>query len=157
MIADTAIRLATLADAAPIAAMSREHIEQGLPWRWRAARVARAIRDADTNVAVLGESGQLAAFGIMSYPRDEAHLLLLAVRAARQRQGIGSAMLHWLEAVARTAGAKCIRVEARLDNGPARHFYAGHGYHERRIARGMYGDAVDGICLEKWLRGDTAV
>lgn len=152
MIADVAVRLATLADATAISAMSHEHIERGLPWRWTPARIARAIRDADTNVVVVGEPGRLAAFGIMSYPADEAHLLLFAVRAAQRRRGIGSAVLHWLEAAARAAGARCIRVEARFDNAGARQFYAEHGYHERRIARGMYGATVDGVCLEKWLR-----
>jgi len=155
MIADIAIRLATLADAAEIAAMSREHIEHGLPWRWRRERVARAIADRDTNVAVTGVPGELEAFGIMSYLEDDAHLLLFAVRRASRRQGVGSAVLLWLEEVARAAGARRIRLEARRENAAARIFYNEHGYHERAIRRGMYGEAVDGIRMEKWLREDA--
>lgn len=132
--------------------MSRDYIEHGLPWRWRHDRVAAAIMNPDTNVAVVGDRGAMVAFGIMSYAEFDAHLLLFAVRRSRQRAGVGSAVLLWLEAVARTAGAKCIQVEARRDNTAARHFYSEHGYHERLIKKAMYSGVADGIRLEKLLR-----
>jgi ribosomal-protein-alanine N-acetyltransferase len=152
VIANAAVRFATLADAAGIAAMSRELIEHGLPWRWRRERVASAIRDADTNVVVVGEPGAIIAFGLMAHADDDAHLLLFAVSRAHQRRGIGSALLLWLEAVARSAGARRIRVEARRDNEAARCFYNEHGYHERALRRAMYSARMDGVLLEKWLR-----
>jgi [ribosomal protein S18]-alanine N-acetyltransferase len=155
MIADSALRLATLADAADIAAMSRDYIEQGLPWSWTENRVARAIRDSDTNVIVAGPRGAIAAFGIMSYLEDDAHLLLLAVHGSNQRKGIGSAIVGWLEEVARTAGARRIRVECRRDNAAARNFYCEHGYHELNIGKRMYRGLEDGVHLEKWLRSDA--
>src|SRR6476620_1678536 len=100
MLADVTVHLATPADAAAIAAMSREAIEHGLPWTWQPPRVARAILARDTNVVVVGPPGELAAFGIMSYLEDDAHLLLFAVRQDKRRQGIGTAVLAWLEDVA---------------------------------------------------------
>lgn len=155
MIADVAVRLATVADAADIAHMSRDYIEQGLPWRWTVDRVTRTIRDPNTNVVVVGEQGAIAAFGIMFYAEDDAHLLLLAVRDTGQRSGIGSAILLWLEAAARSAGARRVRVESRKDNAAARSFYNEHGYHERVIKAAMYSGIADGICLEKWLGRET--
>ena len=152
MIADVTIRLARLADAAEIAAMSRDYIERGLPWTWTEDRVARAIVDLETNVAVVGDSGAVTAFGIMFHTADDAHLLLFAVRAARRRAGLGSAILRWLEDAARAAGATRIRVEVRRDNVAARTFYNEHGYHERVIKPHMYSGVVAGIKLEKWLR-----
>lgn len=152
MLANAAIRLATPADAHDIANMSRETIEHGLPWQWRPARVARAIRAEDTNVVVVRDAGTLIGFGIMSYLDEDAHLLLFAVAAARRRQGVGTAILQWLEAAARAAGSKRIRVEARRENDAARCFYNEHGYHEVAIRRGMYDEGVDGIRIEKWLR-----
>lgn len=152
MIADVAIRLATVADAAEIAAMSRDTIEHGLPWRWRRERVAAAIINAETNVAVVAEHGALQAFGIMAYADVDAHLLLFAVRSARRRAGVGSAVLAWLEAAARAAGTRRIQVEARHDNASARNFYSEHGYHECGLKRAMYSGVADGIRLEKWLR-----
>jgi ribosomal-protein-alanine N-acetyltransferase len=155
MIADVAVRMATVADATDIAWMSREYIEYGLPWRWTVERVTRAIRDPETNVVVVGAQGALVAFGIMFYADDDAHLLLFAVRAERQRAGVGSAVLRWLEAAARSAGARRIRVETRRESEAARNFYSENGYHELQIRTRMYSGLVDGICLEKWLRSDA--
>jgi len=146
------IQLAAPGDAEDIAALSRELIEYGLPWNWRPARVLRAIRHPDTNVAVARLAGELAGFGIMEYLEEDAHLVLFAVRAASQRAGIGSALLRWLESCAAVAGARRIRLEARRENVAARTFYNEHGYHEIVIRPGRYGAAVDGIQLEKWLR-----
>ncbi|HEU5136860.1 MAG TPA: GNAT family N-acetyltransferase [Steroidobacteraceae bacterium] len=155
MITNVAVRLATLADAAEIAAMSRDYIERGLPWTWTEARVAHAIRDPETNVVAVGESGSLNGFGIMYYASDDAHLLLFAVRRSHQRRGVGSAILRWLEDVARAAGAKRIRVECLQENSAARNFYCEHGFHELDIARKMYRGLKDGVHLEKWLREES--
>jgi [ribosomal protein S18]-alanine N-acetyltransferase len=154
MIADVAIRFATVADAEAIARMSRDQIEQGLPWRWTPQRVLRTIRDPNTNVVVVDGEDAIAAFGIMFYAEDDAHLLLLAVRPAVQRAGIASAVLLWLEAAARSAGASRIRVEARRDNEAARSFYSEHGYHEHDIRPAMYSGLAAGVRLVKWLRSD---
>lgn len=153
MTIDPPVRLATPADADDIAAMSRDLIERGLPWGWRPHRVLRAIRNADTNVAVIRDGGVLVAFGIMEYLESDAYLVLFAVRATHQRQGLGTSLLHWLEASARAAGASRIRVEARRDNEAARNFYNELGYHETGIRRHRYGDGVDGLLLVKWLQG----
>jgi len=152
--ADVAVRLARAADAADIAAMSRDYIEDGLPWTWTAGRVEAAIREADINVVVAGERRAISAFGIMSYPDDDAHLLLFAVRKNQRRRGVGSAILRWLEEAADTAGAKRIRVECRRDNAAARNFYCEHGYQELSITTKFYRGLKDGIHLVKWLRPD---
>ena len=152
MTVEPAVTIARRGDAAAIAVMSRDLIEYGLEWRWRPERVARAIADPDTNAAVVRRDGQLIAFGIMEYLEDDAYLVLFAVHSSHQRHGVGSALLRWLEAVARAAGSQRIRVDARRDNVAARCFYNEHGYHERLLKTRMYGKAVDGIRLEKWLR-----
>jgi [ribosomal protein S18]-alanine N-acetyltransferase len=152
MTIDPPVRLAQPEDADEIAAMSRDLIESGLPWTWRPARVMKAIREPDTNVAIVRIEGALAAFGIMEYLEADAYLALFAVHAARRRSGLGSSLLRWLEASARAAGARRIRVETRRDNVAARSFYNELGYHELAIRKGRYSDGVDGLLLEKWLR-----
>jgi [ribosomal protein S18]-alanine N-acetyltransferase len=152
MTADPPVQLARPEDADDIAAMSRDLIERGLPWNWRPARVLHAIRNPETNVAVARSDGELLGFGIMEYLDSHAYLALLAVRATRQRRGTGSALVHWLEASARVAGAERIRLEARRDNVAARTFYNELGYQEIAIRQGRYSDGIDGILLEKWLR-----
>lgn len=152
MITNVAVRLARLADAAEIAAMSRDSIERGLPWTWTEDRVANAVRDPETNVVVARENGALLGFGIMFYASDDAHLLLFAVRQENRRRGVGSAILRWLEDVARTAGAKRIRVECLRENSAARDFYGEHGYCELVITPKFYRGVKDGVHLEKWFR-----
>lgn len=152
MTVDPPIRLADPADAADIAAMSRDLIEYGLPWSWRPERVQAAIRHPETNVAVARDAGGLLAFGIMEYLDSDAYLVLLAVRADGQRRGVGSAILRWLEASAAAAGATRIRLDARRENLAGRNFYGEHGYHEVALRPDRYGPAVDGVRLEKWLR-----
>jgi ribosomal-protein-alanine N-acetyltransferase len=152
MTIDPPVRLARPEDAADIAAMSRELIERGLPWNWRPERVLKAIRNPETNVAVATIDGELVGFGIMEYRETDAYLALLAVRGSRQRGGFGSALVRWLEASARIAGAQRIRLEARRDNGAARNFYNELGYQEVAIRPDRYSDGIDGIVLEKWLR-----
>lgn len=136
--------------------MSRDLIEHGLPWTWGPGRVSRAIAAPHMNVAVVREGQSLAGFGIMEYWDDDAHLVLFAVRPLKQRQGLGTAILQWLEASALVSGAKRIRVEARRDNDAARNFYNEHGYHEMAIRARMYSGALDGIQLEKWLQTSAA-
>ena len=151
-IADVTVRLARGSDAADIAVMSRDYIEHGLPWTWTSGRVEAAIHDPNTNVVAVGERRAISAFGIMSYLDDDAHLLLIAVRGNQQRRGVGSAVLHWLEEAARTAGATRIRVECRRDNVAARNFYCDHAYQELSITTRFYRGLKDGIHLVKWLR-----
>jgi len=152
MTVDPLVDLARPSDASAIAVMSRDLIEHGLGWRWRPDRVAKAIDDPDTNVAVLRLEEKLIGFGIMEYLDDEAYLVLFAVGTSSQRKGAGSALLRWLEAAARAAGSRRIRVDARRDNVAARCFYNQHGYYERILESRMYGKVVDGVRLEKWLR-----
>lgn len=151
------VELAVAADAPAIAWMSRGLIEYGLPWTWQPARVRRAVLAPDTNVAVVrGEVG-LAAFGIMEYLDEDAYLVLLAVAEAKQRQGLGRAVLGWLEASATAAGSSRVRVDARRDNAAARCFYSELGYHEVRVSPRRYDGRVDQVRLEKWLRAARSV
>ena len=150
------VRIASKPDAEAIAAMSRDLIEHSLPWTWRAERVARAIAAANTNVVVVREQVGLDAFGIMEYWDDDAHLVLFAVNKARQRQGLGTEILRWLEASAKAAGSQRIRVEARRDNVAARSFYNEHGYHEVAVKSRMYSGMLDGIQFTKYLRACAA-
>jgi len=133
------IQLASTADAPAIARLSRDLIEQGLGWRWTAARVRRSLFDAATNVAVVrGDDGGVAGFGLMRYDDDEAHLLLLAVASAQQGRGLGMALVTWLELPARVAGLKRVWLEARDGNLGAVRFYRRLGYREFARVPGYY-------------------
>ena len=149
MITHHGVRMACDADAQAIACMSRDCIEQGLGWSWRPARVRRSIADASTNVVVCKDVLGLAGFAIMKYGDEEAHLLLLAVDARRRRKGVGSALMSWLEATARTAGLGVIRLETRRSNLAAQAFYNRLGYREIARVPGWYRGIEDGVRFAK--------
>jgi len=148
---DARISLARPADARSIALLSREVIEGGLSWRWTPGRVLRSLADANTNVIVAraGATTPLVGFAIMKYGEQEAHLLLLAVQPARRRQGVGRALLDWLETTARTAGTGVIRLETRAGNAAAHAFYQARGYVLVDQLRGYYEGVEDAVRLAK--------
>jgi [ribosomal protein S18]-alanine N-acetyltransferase len=146
------ICLASAADAPAIADMSREYIEQGLGWSWTPARIAAAILDESTNVAVVHVAHRVVAFGIMHYGERTAHLSLLAVHPMQRKRGIAAQLLAWLEKSADTAGIESIRVEARADNPAAMAFYQKRGYLQiDRLAK-YYRGVLDAVRFEKTLR-----
>ena len=124
------LELAAAADARPIALMSRELIEAGLPWSWTPERVARNLRQRDTLVLAARDSDSLAGFAIMHFGEERAHLSLLAVRPDYQRRGVGRGMLQWLTDSALTAGIASIRLELRENNAGARRFYLEQSFAE---------------------------
>jgi ribosomal-protein-alanine N-acetyltransferase len=145
------IELALSADAAHIAELSRETVEQGLPWRWTRSRVVACIRERNTNVVVARAIDRLVGFAIMKYGDEEASLLLFAVDPAYRRQRVGSDLLEWLELTARTAGLRAIRLEARQDNHTASAFYRHHGYEEIGVVHGYYQGLEDAVRFLKRL------
>src|SRR5579872_598649 len=105
----TTIRLARPADAPALAAMSRDTIESGLPWRYRDPEMLRFMRSPRYNV-IVAESmdptggGFIAGFAVMGYGDIEAYLALLAVDAAQRGRGTGARLLDWLLKTADVAG-----------------------------------------------------
>ncbi|MHB8668642.1 MAG: GNAT family N-acetyltransferase, partial [Burkholderiales bacterium] len=132
------VKLAAAADAAPIAAMSRELIEAGLPWSWTPERVARNLAQRDTLVLTARDAGRLAGFAIMQFGDERAHLSLLAVHPDYQRQGVARRMLEWLTASALVAGVDSIHLELRETNLAARRFYTAQGFAETARIAGYY-------------------
>jgi len=148
-ISEHAVEFARLQDAPRIAAMSRDYIESGLGWKWTAGRIRKCLRDPNTNVVVVRESGALVGFAVMQYGDDEAHLALLAVDVSRRRRGVGSTLIRWLETTAVTAGIGVIYLEARTRNAEARAFYRRHAYSEVPRVPKMYRGNEDGMKIAK--------
>ena len=132
------IRLATPRDAQAIALMSRDLVESGLGWKYDAARVLQAIREPDTLAPVACERGRIAGFALMEFGEERAHLVLLAVRPAERRRGIGRLLVEWLVASARVAGIASLHLELRAGNEAARGFYRALGFDETIVVPGYY-------------------
>jgi ribosomal-protein-alanine N-acetyltransferase len=142
--------LAAATDAREIAEMSRDWIEQGLAWSWTPSRVQHFIRGADSSVVVArrGDAGRtavsgsampsIAAFAIMHFGEEVAHLNLLAVAPECRRQGLGRQLMEWLCATAMEAGVFRINLELRTNNDRARDFYERLGFKQMGIIDGYY-------------------
>ena len=139
------IGLARSDEIAAIANMSRELIENGLPWSWNEQRVGYCLKNRDCVVLAARDRRRLVGFAIMEFYDEHAHLSLLAVQRGSQRQGIGRQLVEWLEASARTAGTFVVQLEVRASNDDAHRFYQRLGYREagRRVA--YYGGREDAL------------
>jgi [ribosomal protein S18]-alanine N-acetyltransferase len=132
------IGLARASDAREIAEMSRDLIEQGLTWSWTTARVQHFISAAESSVLVARREHRIAAFAIMHFGDDVAHLNLLAVSPEHRRQGLGSQLMTWLTLSAVEAGVFRINLELRTNNEAARMFYERLGFDQLGMVQGYY-------------------
>jgi len=148
------------ADAPIIAEMSRRLVEVGLPWTWTPARVSRHIHHPDSMVitarTISGCSPALAAFAIMHFGDDIAHLNLLAVDSRWQRRGLGRRLVQWLEQSAITAGTFSVCLEVRARNPIGLLFYRELGFDEAGRVSRYYSGREDAIRLTKDLRHPLA-
>jgi ribosomal protein S18 acetylase RimI-like enzyme len=146
--------LARVTDAREVAEMSRDLIEQGLTWSWTPARVQHFITGPESSVVVARREGRIAAFAIMHFGDDVAHLNLLAVAPEHRRQGLGRRLMGWLTETAIEAGVFRINLELRLRNEPARIFYERLGFDQLGIVQGYYQGREPALRMSRRLAGN---
>jgi [ribosomal protein S18]-alanine N-acetyltransferase len=130
--------LARASDAREIAEMSRDLIEQGLTWSWTPARVQHFISGPESSVVVARRERRIAAFAVMHFGDEVAHLNLLAVTPEHRRQGLGRQLMDWLTRTAIEAGVFRINLELRANNTAARIFYGALGFDQLGTVQGYY-------------------
>lgn len=150
------LELASEQDAAIIARLSRDLVEDGLPWSWTPQRVAGHITCAHSVVLCAKVGEALAGFGIMRFFDERAHLNLLGVHPVYQSRGLGAKLLQWLERTAQTAGTFQITLEVRALNARARAFYARQGYVEVKRMPGYYFGKESAVRMFRDLRVPVA-
>jgi ribosomal-protein-alanine N-acetyltransferase len=136
------LRLARAADARTMAVMSRDLIEAGLPWRYHTAHMLRLMADDETIALVAHDADAIQGFAVMQFGDERAHLVLLCVRPALQRRGIGCRLVDWLLASARVAGTARVQLELRADNPAAHRFYRKQGFEDSAWLPGYYDGLV---------------
>jgi len=150
------MQFAQSGDASVLASMSRDLIEEGLGWRYRAQSVRQLIADQET-VALVARAGEAAAgFAIMKFGEERAHLVLLAVLPVFQRRGIARRMILWLVESAATAGVATIHVELRARNAGAYALYRATGFAETLRLPGYYSGRETAVCMMRMLRPPAA-
>lgn len=100
------------------------------PHPWTRGNFADSLASGYHGWIVRDEAGVLAGYFLLMTAVDEAHLLNVAVSAARQRQGLGRYLLDKVVACARGLGMSSILLEVRPSNLRALKVYEQYGFSE---------------------------
>ena len=100
---DIVLRPARPHEARAMAEMSRDLIVAGLAWRYTPLRMATLINEPETVALVAHDGPHLRGLAVMQFGDEHAHLSLLCVQPAQQRQWIGRLLMEWLLASAQVA------------------------------------------------------
>jgi [ribosomal protein S18]-alanine N-acetyltransferase len=141
MAATATLRLASTADAAAMARMSRDRVEAGLTWNYTPDRMAALIGDPAVSAVVARSGTRLQGLALMELGDEAAHLILVAVDLTVQRHGIGRRLMQWQIDTARAAGMERVSLELRADNEAGYGFYRHLGFEPA----GRIDDYYDGI------------
>jgi ribosomal-protein-alanine N-acetyltransferase len=141
----TAIRSASLADAAPMARLHAACFNDA----WGEAAF-RALMERPGAVAFLaGEDG----FILAQAAADEAEILTLGVIPPARRRGLARALVEAAAAGVCERGAGMFFLEVAADNAAACALYRGVGFREAGIRPNYYGErrkpAVDALLLRR--------
>ena len=156
-LADISLRLGYSSDAPTLAAMSRDLIEAGLGWQYRAERIRQLLADPNVVTLIASEGERTAGFAAMTVGDERAHLMLLAIRPSHQRCGVGRRMARWLLDTAATAGVATVHLELRARNRTAYSFYRAQGFVETLRLEGYYRGRETAIRMMYMLRTPGAV
>jgi len=149
---DITLQFAEAGDAATLAGMSRDLIEDGLGWRYRTQSVRRLIADSETVTLVARRAEVIAGFAIMKFGDERAHLVLLAVCLPFRRRGVARRIIQWLVESASIAGVASLHVELRARNTEAHAFYRAIGFEETLRLPGYYSGRETAIRMIRMLR-----
>jgi ribosomal-protein-alanine N-acetyltransferase len=147
--------LARTSDARTIAEMSRDFVERGLTWSWTPARVQHCISGPESSGVVARRDQRMAAFAIMHFGDDVAHLSLLAVSPEHRRHGLGRQLMEWLATTAIEAGIFRINLELRTHNRQAQLFYESLGFASQGVIQGYYQGREAALRMSKRLGKDA--
>jgi len=89
---------------------------------------------------ILEEGGALSGFIGLKLISDEAHVMTIAVRPERRRQGLARTLIKTALGEPAAAGVCHVYLEVRPSNLAARTLYASLGFVETGVRRGYYGD-----------------
>ncbi|WP_459617591.1 tRNA (adenosine(37)-N6)-threonylcarbamoyltransferase complex dimerization subunit type 1 TsaB [Bordetella sp. 2513F-2] len=138
----------TPADLDQVAALEAD--VQAFPWT--RGNFADALA-AGYPACVLRLDGRVVGFCVLMAAPDVAHVLVLAVARAHQRQGLGRQLLDWCERQAAGRGSGGLLLEVRPSNTTALRFYERLGFLRAGVRRGYYpagaGQREDALVMQK--------
>ncbi len=122
--------------------------------RWDEELLAACARRTPGRlVLVARESGDASGY-IACRMGGGLHVDSVAVRPARARRGVGSALMKAAHRWGERMGAAGATLEVRVSAAGPRAFYAALGYREAGIREGYYGDGETAVVLRRPLEPD---
>ena len=117
---------------------------------WSEKSVAGELDNPLALWLVAMEGDRLAGYVGSQTVMDETDMMNLAVAPQFRRQGVGKALVNALVASLKELGSRCLTLEVRDSNGPARALYAKLGFAEVGRRRGYYRDPrEDALIMRK--------
>jgi ribosomal-protein-alanine N-acetyltransferase len=104
---------------------------------WSGRDLSECVRSG-VPFLVAVQSGVVIGYVIAQHALDEAEILNLGVEPARQRQGVGRALIQGMLAQLRAAGVATVFLEVRESNVAARRLYGALGFAHVGRRRGYY-------------------
>ena len=102
-------------------------------------------------VMVTRLAGKIVGYVSFRYVADEGDVVTIAVDTSAQKQGVGTAMMDWLETTAKVRGLKNLFLEVRSDNIPAIAMYLARDFERIDLRRNYYDTGVDAYVMRKRL------
>lgn len=115
---------------------------------WTVGMFRDELRCADRHWVVALEDGAVVGYGGVALIADEAHIMNLATRLDRRREGIGRELLGRLEALALASGSRLVTLECRRGNESAIALYESRGMRVAGVRPGYYaGSGEDALIM----------
>jgi ribosomal-protein-alanine N-acetyltransferase len=146
------ISVGTLADLDAVIEVMEDSFDQAYGEAWTAAQCAGLLPVPGVWLSLARASDRLLGFALARIVADEAELLLLAVRPADQRRGVGTRLLNAFCSEAARRGAVRVHLEVR-DGNQAVKLYERSGFarvgRRRDYYRGPVSVRHDALTLAK--------
>ena len=144
------------ADLDAVMAVMEESFDPRFGEAWTASQCAGLLPMSGVWLTLARRQGEAVGFALSRIVGDEAELLLLAVRRAAQRRGVGKLLLARFEADAKNRGANRLHLEVR-DGNHAVSLYDKSGFalvgRRKNYYKGHDGYCYDALTLAKTAAG----
>ncbi|NBV89963.1 MAG: ribosomal-protein-alanine N-acetyltransferase [Actinobacteria bacterium] len=100
-------------------------------------------------VIVARVAGKIVGYVSLRYVGTEGDVVTIAVDPTFQKQGVGTAMMNWLETAAKGHGVRELFLEVRSDNIPAIAMYLARDFERIDLRRNYYDTGVDAYVMRK--------
>ena len=124
---------------------------QLFPNPWPLSFFEADLRVPRTVAFVVEREGVLIGYSMSTVGKEGFHITNIAISRDYQRMGIGSKLMHMLEAIARERGCHKAYLEVRITNNEAIQMYKKIGYNIAQIHKLYYMDGDDAYVMEKEL------